>query len=223
MRAPVLACVLALAVVLTGCSSGVDVASPAAPAIASDPLPEGDPGTGAPEAPEPSAGGDSHHAEAARTHVPVESMLDAATLAAVAGGSWQAQPPQAGDAEPCGAMPSGAGAARTTRLADPAGRVVVQTVLSYDSGADGEAVQALGARLPGCGWQPEDAPVLGEQVVQASRGQGDSRTVVLALSAEGVVVVLTAHGGAADDAALWESVADVALGTACPAAPAGCH
>lgn len=228
MRRPVRACVVAVAVAaaLTGCGGGAaDEVTPAVADLAGDPLPEGDPGTSAPEAPEPSAGADPHdeHAEHARTHVPVEAMLDATTLAAVAGGSWAVQPVQAGDAEPCGAMPAGAGSARTTRLADDAGRVVVQTVLSYDHGADGEAVRALGAGLARCDWQPQEPPVLGEQAVQATRGQGDRSAVLLALSAEGVVVVLTGHGGAADDAAVWQSVADVALGTACPAAPAGCH
>lgn len=228
MRRPVRAHVLAVAVAaaLTGCSGGTaHVVAPAAPDVASDPLPEGDPGTSAPEAPEPSGEGDAHddHAEHARTHVPVEAMLDASTLAAVAGGSWQVQPVQAGDAEPCGPMPAGAGATRTTRLADAAGRVVVQTVLSYDHGADGAAVQALGSGLARCGWQSQDPLVLGEQAVQATRGHDDRQAVLLGLSAEGVVVVLTGHGGAASDAAVWQSVADVALGTACPAAPAGCH
>jgi hypothetical protein len=46
---------------------------------------------------------------------------------------------------------------------------------------------------------------------------------MLAVSAEGVVVLLVGTGDFTDDAVRWGSLVDLALGTSCPAAPDGCH
>ena len=222
MRRPVRAAVLsvALAGVVAGCAAGESDSLGSAPPPAV--LPEGDPGTAAPEVPEPEPDAQAHedeHDAPARTSIPTEALLDPATLEQVVGGSWSAQPLAPGDAQACGGALAGAGAARSVRLADDAGRVVVETVLSYEHEAGNTAVEALDGALATCGWHAQQAPPLGEQSVQARR---DAATL-LAVSAEGAVVVLTGHGGIAGDPALWESLADVALGTACPAAPGGCH
>ena len=208
-----------VAAALTGCSGGgSDVA---APPPAQGELPEGDPGVDAPPVPEPSDEAEEHHdEEPAKTEIPAEATLDAATMAGVAGGAWEVQllaPEQAG---PCGALPdTGAGASRTVRLSDDSGRVLVQTVLSSTHEEDGPAVDVLAASFQDCGWAPAQAPPLGERSAQANNGGG----TVLVLAAEGAVVVLTGTGGLAQDAGVWEAVADVALGSSCPASPEGCH
>ena len=215
LRAGVTALVLTAA--LGACSSGgADVAAPESTAE----LPEGDPGTGAPEVPEPSGAAEAHDDEPAKTEVPPEAVLDAPTLSGVAGGTWQVQPSGPQQAGPCGPLPeTGAAASRTVRLSDERGRVLVETVRAFRHGQDGPAVDALAASFADCGWRSTEAPPLGERSAQATSAAGTA----LVFSAEGAVVVLTGTGGLAEDAGVWEAVADVALGSSCPAAPEGCH
>lgn len=200
---------LAAAVVLTGCGGATT------DRVASPELPEGDPGRSAPETPEPTDPAEEHEDGPALAAVPQLALLDAATLSGVVGGTWTASAAAAGG--PCGALPTQA-AARSVRLTDGT-RVLVETVLSYRHGDDAAAVPALAESFAQCGWSATAAPALGEHSAQVARG-GDRALVV---SAEGAVVVLVGTGGLAAEPALWESVADVALGTACPAAPGGCH
>ena len=210
-----------IAAALTGCAgSGGAVSDVAVPPVQSE-LPEGDPGPDAPEAPEPTGPVEEEHGdEPAKTVIPQEATLDAATMGGVAGGVWQVQPAGADQAGPCGALPDvGAGASRSVRLTDDRGRVLVQTVLSFAHGEDAAAVDALAASFADCGWTAGEAPPLGERSAQATSDAGTA----LVLAAEGAVVVLTGTGGLPDDTAAWEGVADIALGSSCPAAPEGCH
>lgn len=183
--------------------------------VSSRELPAGDPGDGAPEVPEPTGPPEEHEDGPALTEVPPEALLDATTVGGVVGGTWTGTPASA--VGPCGPLPSRA-ASRSVRLTDGA-RVLVQTVLSYRHGADGTAVADLAASFGECGWSPAQAPALGEHSAAVQGPDGS----VLMLSAEGAVVVLMATGGLAEDAGAWDAVADLALGTACPAAPGGCH
>jgi hypothetical protein len=205
---------LCLSVLLGGCG-GDPSRDGASPPVE---LPEGDPGTAAPAAPEPTAAGE--HADAAPLAVvPVGAVLDPETLAGVAGGRWTASAAGPQATGPCGALPTRA-AARTVLLREQGGRVLVQTVLSYAHEEGLDAVAQLAGSFAACGYRPVDAPPLGEAAAQAEDGSGDRALVV---AAEGAVVVLTGKGGLADDTPTWEAVADVALGSACPAAPSGCH
>ena len=199
-----------LAVALTGCAGGSGTEQVAGPE-----LPEGDPGRTAPEVPEPTQAAEEHEDGPALAEVPAEALLDAATVAGVAGGSWNAA--SVDPAGPCGPLPTDA-AARSVRLTDGT-RVLVQTVLSYEHGPDATAVQTLATSFAECGWDGTEAPRLGEHSAQAAGADGRA----LVVSAEGAVVLLVGSGGLADDPEVWDSLADVALGTACPAAPGGCH
>jgi hypothetical protein len=77
--------------------------------------------------------------------------------------------------------------------------------------------------MAACGWRAVVAPALGERAAQVTRGTGASTETALLLTAEGVTVLLVGSGGVPSDALRWESLADVALGSSCPAAPDGCH
>lgn len=200
-----------LALALTGCASGGGTER-----VASRALPEGDLGQAAPEVREPTGVPEEHEDGPALEAVPAEALLDGQTVAAVAGGSWTAAA-TAEPAGPCGPLPTDA-AARSVRLTDGT-RVLVQTVLSYEHGADAVAVQTLANSFEACGWAATAAPPLGERSAQAVGPEGRA----LVLSAEGAVVLLVGSGGLADEPGVWESLADVALGSACPAAPGGCH
>lgn len=221
---------LVLSVALTGCAVSEERFSAAVP-VAAGPteLPEGDPGPDAPEAPEPSAvaedGGHDEHEGDALDVVPAIAMLDPQTVAETAGAGWTTAPGTSLLTGGCKDALTGehAGGSRTQVLEDGAGRRLVETVTSYPHGDDAEAVEALGAALPGCGWEIAVAPRLGEASVAATRSGPDGTVHLTAVSAEGALVVLTAEGGLGEDADLWESLADVALGTACSAAPEGCH
>lgn len=220
---------LLLLTALAGCGGTEERVAAALPVVAAPTeLPEGDPGPGAPEAPEPSAeaeeAGHGHEGEALAV-VPADAMLDPQTVAETAGGSWSAAPGTSLLTGGCLAATTGehAGGSRTQVLEDGAGRRLVETVTSYPHGDDAEAVNALGAALPDCGWEIAVAPRLGEAAVAATRTGPDGTVHLTAVSAEGALVVLTAQGGLADDPDLWESLADASLGTACSGAPEGCH
>lgn len=210
MRRAALAALVA-AVALTGCGGGPE-------RVAAGDLPPGDPGEAAPETSEPTGAPEEHEDEPALTEVPPVALLDARTIAGVLGGTWTPSDAEPRAAGPCGPLPSAA-AARSVRHADRS-RVLLETVLSYRHGDAEPAVAELARSLGGCGWTPAEAPPLGEHSAAARHPDGGQALVV---SAEGAVVVLVGTGGTASDAAAWEALADVALGSACPAAPHGCH
>jgi hypothetical protein len=83
-------------------------------------------------------------------------------------------------------------------------------------------VAAEATRLAGCGFAADGDPRLGEASAQLTKDTGTGRQLALVLAAEGATVVLVGSGSAADQA-VWPSLADVALGTACAAGVHGCH
>ena len=197
---------------LTGCGGG------GTERVAAGELPQGDPGQAAPEVPEPTGEPEDHEDAPALSEVPEQALLDAATVAGVAGGRWTAAASTPTAVGRCGSLAADA-AARSVRLTDGS-RTLVQTVLSYEHGEDLEAVPALAQSFADCGWTASEAPPLGEASAAASGADGGS---ALVFSSEGAVVVLVGTGGLAADAGVWDALADVALGSACPAAPGGCH
>jgi hypothetical protein len=189
------------------------------PALSGQPvptLPPGDPGT---EGSGDDDGDEQGHD--AVTEIPDGALLDAETVGAVAGGSWVA-----GDApaEPCSAPRTpGSTVSRAGALTSDGG-VLVQTVTAH--GTPRAAVRAVDravARLEACGWTTDHDPRLGEASQQLTRTAPDgTEQVALLLAAEGVGLALVASGSAAQQGT-WESLADLALGSSCLAAPAGCH
>ena len=199
---------------------GPDASDTPDPALSGSPtptLPPGDPGTDG-------AGSDDAGSEPAHppvTAVPAEALLDAATVGAVAGGSWAAaDAPAAWCAAP---RTVGAAASRSGVLTATDGRLV-QSVSAHPSGAAAErAVARTAARLVGCGWQDDRDPRLGAASEQLTRTAPDgTEQVALVLAADGVGVVLVASGSAAAQGS-WESLTDLALGSSCLAAADGCH
>jgi len=219
--------VLAALGLVPGCGSTQDVAPAAGPAATSiservNPVPPGDPGPNAPEAPDPGAPTEPPEAHPARTAVPVDAMLDTDSVGAALGGTWSpGRPPGEGRcAEP---LPAGAVSSRSVTLVSHT-RTLTETLTTHPSAkAAVKAVEGLSATLRSCGWTATEAPALGEQAVQATRTTGGQRETIVALAAEGVAVTLVADGLGAADAASWESVVDLALGSACAAAADGCH
>jgi hypothetical protein len=143
-------------------------------------------------------------------------MLTAGTVRMVLGGSWERH---AADGDDC-VRPAKALGSSTMSYGGPAAGVVVETVATYeDAEVADAAVTALGRSAAACGWTTGPDPRLGSASVAATDG---TRSMV-GVSAEGVVVVLVGTGGFTGDAGRWGSLADLALGTSCAAAPDGCH
>ena len=180
-------------------------------------LPPGDPGLDAPSVPDPGVASDEHagHEEGRRT-VPLLAMLTAGTVRMVAGDGWERR---RGGGDEC-VRPEGAlGLLSMTYGGTDAG-VVVETVATYrDDKAADSATAALAEAAAGCGWEAAPDPRLGSASVAATDG---SRSMV-AVSTEGVAVLLVGTGAVAKDPVRWGSLVDLALGTSCPAAPDGCH
>lgn len=199
-----------------------DTPDPALSGQATPTLPPGDPGTTTP----PPTGHDPRHRV---TDVPVTSLVDTASLGAVAGGTW-VKAPAAGSW--CSAPRTGpAGSSRAQLLtATPAGtpgRVVESVTAHGSAAAAADAVAATTARLQDCGLVVDRDPRLG-QVSEQLTGDlpdgagGTDHVVALVLASERVGVVLIASGSAAQQG-VWESLADLALGSSCAASPDGCH
>lgn len=200
------------------------------PALAGEPvptLPPGDPGVGddvdagAADAADDHAGEHEDDLSGEVAAVPAAALVDVATLTALAGGDWTA----AADPRDCAsAAPPAAVAARSATLAGSGGRLV-QVVAAYESvRASNAAVAKAAAALGRCGFRETGDPRLGTASVELARPAGESATDqrAMVLAAEGVTVVLVATGSPAA-AGVWESLADVALGTSCSAAAHGCH
>jgi hypothetical protein len=204
---------------------GPDASDTPDPALSGRPLPTlpaGDPGTGPASPSSEPADDDATHAPG--EPVPAPAMLDTATMAALAGGSWIASPaPHGWCAAP---RTPGARTARTQLLESADGRLV-QSVTAYDGPAPARAaVRAVAVateRLRQCGFTVDGDPRLGAASEQLTRTAADgTEQVVVVLAAEGVGVVLLASGTPAARGT-WESLADLALGSSCAAAAHGCH
>jgi hypothetical protein len=180
-------------------------------------LPPGDPGLDAPAVPDPgTASAEPHgHGEARRT-VPVSAMLTADTVRMVLGAGWERR---SGGGDEC-VRPQGGLGVRTMSYGGSVEGLLVETVVTYaDAGAADSAVAALGDSAGDCGWSAGPDPRLGSASVAAADG---ARSMV-AVSAEGVLVLLVGTGDFTGNRARWGSLVDLALGTSCPAAPDGCH
>lgn len=204
------------------------------PALSGQPvptLPPGDPGTdGSGEAATddaPPEGDDGHAGEhgpdesdeavGTRT-VPAAALVDPATVAALAGGSWSAEA-GAGSAAGCPPVtPAGAAASRTLLLRSADGTLLQVVSAHRTVRAARQAVDGVAGLLAGCGFTSAGDPRLGEASTALARAP--ERAVVIA--AEGATVVLVGRGSAAS-AAAWDSLADLALGTSCAAGVHGCH
>lgn len=226
--------VTAVALLLGGCGGQV-TASPAVtsveakpPAASSSPspsspaeepsLPPGDPGLDAPSVPDPgTASAEPHgHEGHARRTVPTEAMLTAGTVRMVLGGRWERRP---GGGDEC-VRPEGALGVRDMSYGGAVEGLVVETVATYeDADAADEAVADLGRAAAACGWTAGRDPRLGSASVAATNGA----QALVAVSTEGVAVLLVGTGDFTRDRMRWGSLVDLALGTSCPAAPDGCH
>jgi hypothetical protein len=196
-------------------------------------LPPGDPGPDAPGTDDPN--GDlgnetSHpHPQEAKTSVPRTALLDAETVASVAGGSWASAPaPVDSCAVP---RPTKAVGARSTQLSGTGsgedvatGSRIVETVSTHH-GADAAvaAVRALERRLTRCHATSAPDPRIGDASVELTLTDPDgSVTVVTAAAVEGVTFVLSGTGPVTG-ANSWSALTDIALGSTCVAAMDGCH
>jgi hypothetical protein len=179
-------------------------------------LPPGDPGLDAPAVPDPgTASAGSHPHGEARRSVPVRAMLTAADLRMTLGGRWERH---AGGGEEC-VVPDAAAGTRTMTYGGTSAGTVVETVAIYpDADESDAAVLALREAVEACGWQNAHDPRLGSAAVAAD----DGPRVMTAVSTEGVLVVLVGTGKVADGWT-WDALIDLASGSACPAAPDGCH
>jgi hypothetical protein len=196
------------------------------PALSGEPvptLPPGDPGTGSPEPDETTGSeepGESHGHDAV-TEVPESALVDAQTVGDLAGGSWTVDP---ADGEACATgAAAGSTASRTVSYASADGHLV-QTVSAHESKAAAKAgVTASGDRLAACGFTPVGDPRLGDASVQLTRTSADGgEEVAVVIAADGVSVLLVTRGSAAAQG-VWESLADLAMGTSCAAAHDPCH
>jgi hypothetical protein len=181
-------------------------------------LPPGDPGNG------PSVPEDTSNVEepvgTALTRVPAGALLDAKTVGEVLGGSWTSS---TAPADSCAApRPARAVGTRSTSLTG-AGGTVIETVSTYNGTAGTTAISNLAKRLRGCGWTQGAEPPLGEHSAELSRKGGTGVERVVVVESEGVAVTVVGHGRVAANSDEWSAIVDVAIGTACLAAPDGCH
>ncbi|MGH3383971.1 MAG: hypothetical protein ACRDO1_05295 [Nocardioidaceae bacterium] len=205
LRAAALA---ALGMLLTGCAQVAD-------ATPTPTLPAGDPGPEAPSMPDPAAPAAEHEHGEPRRVVPPDALVDVATLGEVVGGRWRVVEAAA---DTC-LVDERAVATRTMSYAS-ADQRLVETLSTYDTAeAADRAVRSAERRLAGCGWAPAGDPRIGSAALAATHeGSGDALVVV---SADGVTVTLVGAKEVAADR--WAALADLALGSSCPAAPDGCH
>jgi hypothetical protein len=215
------------------------------PALTGQPvptLPPGDPGTGEPGTDDPdsddtrpddgsddsdgSGGADGDQPDAGRlTEVPAAALLDVQTVGAVAGGSWSPADP-AGD-DTCLAADQGGAPSRSVVLAaDDAGGRLVQSVATWPTAKAARAavvgVGSLGSVLEACGFTATGDPRLGEASASFDRTVDGAQQHAVVIAVEGATLVL-AGGGSAAAPGVWESLADVAMGSACAAGVHGCH
>jgi hypothetical protein len=199
-------------------TEGTITAEPAPEPVETEAAPPGDPGPDAPEVPDPGVPTDAPHEDAPLTTIPADAVLDAETLGAVVAGSWAKSPaPAAKCATP---RPAGAAGELAVRYRSADG-VFAETVSTYAGSAQADAaVAAFGKQLASCGWTATEAPTLGSSSVQATRGR---ETILMIAAEEGVTVTVRGSGSVTADPLAWESLADLAMGSSCPAAPDGCH
>lgn len=210
------------------------------PALSGQPvptLPPGDPGTDEPGSDDPDTddhgddesdedepgGADGDQPDAGRlTEVPASALLDVQTVGAVAGGSWSPAEPTGDDA--CVAADQGGAPTRPVVLtADDAGGRLVQSVATWPSSrAARAAVVGVGSALESCGFAAAGDPRLGEASAAFDRTVDGAQQHAVVIAVEGATLVLAGSGTAAAPG-VWESLADIAMGSACAAGVHGCH
>lgn len=218
------------------------------PALSGQPvptLPPGDPGTDEPgtDDPDDGAGGsdepgsdpddeggsDGDRPDAARlTEVPAAALLDAQTVGAVAGGAWtvvsdsDGTGPTADDA--CVTADQVAAPTRGSVLAadDGSGRLVQSVATWPTARAARTAVVGAGSALEACGFTAAGDPRLGEASAAFDRTVDGAQQHAVVIAVEGATLVLAGSGTAAAPG-VWESLADVAMGSLCAAGVHGCH
>ena len=231
----------------TGADFGEDGPGPSDspdPALTGQPvptLPPGDPGTDEPGTDDPDAddagtdaddetdgtdgsgGSDGDQPDAARlTEVPAAALLDVQTVGAVAGGSWAPTDPAGDDA--CLSADQGGAPTRSVVLAadDASGRLVQSVATWPTAKAARAAVVGVGSALESCGFTATGDPRLGEASAAFERTVDGAQQHAVVIAVEGATLVLAGSGSAAAPGA-WESLADVAMGSACAAGVHGCH
>ena len=180
-------------------------------------VPPGDPGAG-PSVPEGSA---AEEPPSAKMAVPRRALLDAETVAAVVGGSWQSvqAPPDSCDFP----RPRQSSAARSGGLSGSLGQLVETVAIHADGDAAVQAVKAMAKRLRGCGWTLEEEPPLGVDSAQLTRRSPNGVEQLVVVAAEGLTVTVLGRGAVTANQDDWAAIVDVAIGTSCVAAPDGCH
>ena len=229
----------------TGADFGPDGPGPSDspdPALTGQPvptLPPGDPGTDEPGTDDPdgddrgtdeggddsdeAGGADGDQPDAGRlTEVPAAALLDVQTVGAVAGGTWSAAAPAGDDA--CVAADQGGAPTRSVVLgADDATGRLVQSVATWPTARSArDAVVGVGAALEACGFTAAGDPRLGEASAAFDRTVDGAQQHAVVIAVEGATLVLAGSGSAAAPGA-WESLTDVAMGSACAAGVHGCH
>ncbi len=229
----------AVALLLTGCAAGTEPVKPVAAAAAestaapsteaddasmgadapADPSAAADLGLPTEEPDDPSAPPVAEERLAPKTVVPRRALLDAETVASVAGGAWTA----GGEPDRCAApAPRGALAVRSSVLDSAGGRLVQTVATHHDAAAAQRAVPRLASRLKACGWASAEDLMLGEVGASLTRSGPSGRETAIVLALEGVSITQVGSGSAAEENT-WAALADLALGSSCPAAPDGCH
>jgi hypothetical protein len=200
-------------------------------------LPPGDPGTDAPGTDDPNGDlgnkSSSSPATDAKTSVPKTAVLDAETVASVAGGTWTVAAPPTDSC--AAARPAKVVATRSTQLTGTGtgtgtgtdgttGSRLVETVSTHHgAGAAVAAVRALEHRLIRCHATSAPDPRVGDASVELTLTNPDGTvTVVTAAAVEGVTFVLSGSGPVTG-ASRWSALTDIALGSTCVAAIEGCH
>jgi hypothetical protein len=216
------------------------------PALSGQPvptLPPGDPGTDEPGTDDPDGGGgsddpgsgpdddddasDADRPDAARlTEVPASALLDAQTVGAVTGAVWSAAGGADGTGadDACVAADQGAAPTRAAVLvADDGSGRLVQSVATWPTArAARTAVLGVGSALEACGFTAAGDPRLGEASAAFDRTVDGTQQHAVVIAVEGATLVLAGSGTAAEPG-VWESLADVAMGSLCAAGVDGCH
>ena len=209
----------------TASGEGPDSSDSPDPALSGSPTPTVPPGD--PDSTEsgdqPPDGDDGHgdkSGEGRDAAVSPTAMLDAATVSSLAGGKWA----EAAGALGCGDDPTpGALASRSLGFTASSGALIEVVGTYADKASAVAAVPKSAQELESCGYAESADPRLGDASLQmeAPEVAGAARRA-LVVAVDGALVVLVGEGSPAAPGT-WESLADIAFGTACAASPHGCH
>ena len=196
------------------------------PALSDEPVPTvppGDPGTDDDAAERQDEHRDGDEPDKGRlAAVPKGALLDAGTVGAIAGGSWAAGTAPVDGCLTGTAVGAAAGTSSQLTAADGSGNLV-QAVATWQSVRTAmSGLDTIAGSLVDCGFTGTGDPRLGDASATFERTVDGSAQKVTVIAVEGATVVLTGTGSAAADG-VWESLADVSMGTLCVAGVHGCH